>query len=310
MAEIIYNIFLVYENDICASIDYVTHEITLDDGEAVAFLLSRVESDYGIAKKFRLGKPFTQSEYNSKCRLAAGHHLFDDFFVFACAGAKPLFVSTPVLDGQPFFNYRHKHDEPLYINAVSRKLGERGEMIDWLEKYTNADGINISQLIHDDYFLAIKLTYNARLYVSAMKLLVSCIDSLAYIEYGDDRASNPFINWLNTYANLAPLGIDGSELWELRNGILHMSNVNSNKVRTNKIRRISFRVGGPSDHSREDGDGTYYFDFYGLIQAFADAQGRWLASYNGDREKFAKFVERYDETISDSRLTLTILSPK
>src|ERR1019366_3532366 len=38
-------------------------------------------------------------------------------------------------------------------------------------------GINISQLIHDDYFLALKVTFNAGLYVSAMKLLVSCIDS-------------------------------------------------------------------------------------------------------------------------------------
>lgn len=64
---------------------------------------------------------------------------------------------------------------------------------------------------------SLKLTFNAGLYVSALKLLVSCIDSLAYIEYGDDRNSTPFIKWLDTYADLTPLGITSTELWELRN---------------------------------------------------------------------------------------------
>jgi len=31
-------------------------------------------------------------------------------------------------------------------------------------------------LINDDYFLAIKLTYNAKHYVSSMKLLLSALD--------------------------------------------------------------------------------------------------------------------------------------
>jgi hypothetical protein len=162
-------------------------------------------------------------------------------------------------------------------------------------------GIELSQLIHDDYFLAIKLIFNAGLYVSAMKLLVSCIDSLAYIEYGNDRKCVPFIKWLDTYAELNPLGITAAELWELRNGILHMTNIHSAKVRDNKVRRISFRVGGPRDYSKHEED-VYFFDFYGLIQIFAEAQGRWIESYNDDRDKFAKFVERYDETISDSRI--------
>jgi hypothetical protein len=133
-----------------------------------------------------------------------------------------------------------------------------------------------------------------------MKLFVSCVDSLAYIEYGDQQ-EKPFVRWLNEYANLSSLKITAEELWELRNGILHMTNINSKKVRQSKIRRISFRVGGPAGYSEDGADGIFYFDFLGLIQEFAQALGRWIETYNHNREKFIKFIERYDETISDSR---------
>ncbi len=177
-------------------------------------------------------------------------------------------------------------------------------MDDWLVKYTRDDAIDLPSLINDDYFLAIKLTFNAKLYVSAMKLLVSCIDSVAYIEYGDEAGSNVFTKWLNSYADLAPLGITAAELWELRNGLLHMTNLNSKKVLTNKERRISFRVGGDAGFSSNE-VGVYYFDFSQLILAFSKALGKWIETYNFDREKFPKFVERYDQTISDSRLAIS-----
>lgn len=255
--------------------------------------------DLRVATKVKLAKPFARSEYNARCRLGEGPYLYDELFSMLNASSAPLSVVTPVKDGDVFFNYSSEHGN-WDINDISTKLGAKGVMVDWLVKYTSELGIELSRLIHDDYFLAIKLTFNAGLYVSAMKLLVSCIDSLAYIEYGNDRKSVPFIKWLDTYSELTSLGITATELWELRNGILHMTNIYSAKVRDNKVRRISFRVGGPKDYSRYE-EGIYFFDFYGLIQIFAEAQGRWIESYKNDHEKFAKFVERYDETISDSR---------
>lgn len=66
-----------------------------------------------------------------------------------------------------------------------------------------------------------------------------------------------------------------------------------------KVRRISIRVGGKPE---TDADGTYFFEFMELVRAFQGALGRWVDSYNQDPSKFVKFVERYDETISDSRM--------
>ncbi|TWI10513.1 hypothetical protein [Aerolutibacter ruishenii] len=304
MAEQIYNVFLFFDaKDLCSVAGYATHLHEGSDQERIDFLRQRVDADLALAQKVPLSRPFTRSEYNARCRIGEGHHLYDELFVQTGAGAAPLFVSTPVLDGKTHFNYSSEHGD-LDVNEASEKLGEPGVMVDWLRKYASDDGINFSQLIHDDYFLAIKLTFNAGLYVSAMKLLVCCIDSLAYIEYGDDRGA--FVKWMEAYCDLAPLGITAAELWGLRNGILHMTNLNSSSVLKGQVRRISFRVGDSPEIPRDVG-GVYYFDFLGLVHAFAQAQARWIESYNDDRGKFAKFVERYDETISDSRVAVAHL---
>ena len=306
MAEYIYNIFLFFENALCSTVGYVVHAHEETDEQGCEFLKAHLEEDLLKGKKKVLKTPFTLSEYNARCRLGEGHYLYDELFVDLNAGRAPLFVSTPVKDGNLFYEYSSQHG-PLDMKDLAAKLGQKVSMADWLVKYTNDHGINLSQLINDDYFTAIKLTFNAGLYVSAMKLLVSCIDSLAYIEYGKVRNPPPFMRWLDRYANLSPLGITSAELWELRNGILHMTNLNSAAVSKNKIRRISFRVVGTADYPSVGAEDVYCFDFYKLILEFSQAQGRWIESYNNDRDKFAKFVERYDETISDSRMTFVLL---
>lgn len=99
-------------------------------------------------------------------------------------------IIAPVINGEVHFNYSGPVGR-MDVQDIARKVGYKGDMPDWLVKYTTDKGVDTPRLIHDDYFLAIKMTFNARLYVSAMKLLVSCIDSLAYVEYGHDRKSVP-----------------------------------------------------------------------------------------------------------------------
>jgi len=308
MAENIYNIFLFFEDELCSTVGYVTHEHKGTDDQGCAFLKACLEDDLSKAHKVALEKPFTLSEYNAKCRLGQGHCLYDKVFIELDAGPAPLCIATPVRAGKLFYEYSSQHG-PLDMQDLTAKLGHNDSMVDWLAKYTNDEGIDLPRLIHDDYFLAIKLTFNAGLYVSAMKLLVSCIDSIAYIECGNVRNPPPFITWLDNYSELSSLGITSAELWELRNGILHMTNLSSAKVRDSKVRRISFRVGGPPDYPQIETDGIYFFDFHKLIQIFAEAQSRWLKSYNSNPDKFVKFVERYDETISDSRVARAVCNP-
>jgi hypothetical protein len=218
---------------------------------------------------------------------------------------------TEIVNGKPRFNYQGGVG-PLDMTDVSEKLGAFGVMDDWLEKYRSAEGpLDLTQLIHDDYFLAIKATFNAKLYVSSMKLLLSCVDSLAYVEFGHSREQPPvFVRWLDAFADLASIGIAPEELWEMRNGIVHMTNLHSAKVRSGKVRRISFGVNAPDEGLWSQGDATFYFSFYGLIKVVGAAIGHWLDAHNGDGEWFAVFIERYDETVSDNRVAVSgVLRP-
>jgi hypothetical protein len=300
--ETIYNLFIFYCDDTCSTIGYTSHAHKGSDADGIAFLKASLTEDFQHSARFNLTVPFTRAEHNARSRLSESHHLYEEFFASSGANERPLFVSTSVKDGEIFVN-AIVEDRDSSVNVVLEEFGFKGLMDDWLVKYSNGKGINLSQLVHDDYFLAIKITFNAGLYVSSMKLLVSCIDSLAYIEYGDEQGA--FVSWLNMYADLRPIGITAVELWELRNGLLHMTNTNSKKVRRNNIRRISFRVGGPPDFPRDGAGEVFYFDFYGLLSAFSDAQRRWIDTYNSDSGKFFKFIERYDETISDTRVAIS-----
>ena len=127
------------------------------------------------------------------------------------------------------------------------------------------------------------------------------IDSIGFIEYGDIK-ENTFIKWLNTYADLKSLGITAEELWEHRNSLLHMSNLDSRKVLMGQIRRLIMYVGelpaGVSLGNNKEG----YYNLTSLIKEIGSACGKWCMTYDEDRGKIDKFVERYDLIASDARM--------
>jgi hypothetical protein len=152
--------------------------------------------------------------------------------------------------------------------------------------------------VNDDYFVAIRLLMNSGLYVSGMKLLLSAIDSIAYLEYGD--RGSPFVPWLETYADLTPVQVTAEELWELRNGLLHMSSYNSRKVTKGAVRKISYGTGiKPGYHEEAE---VFLFDFMDLVHAFAAALQRWIPTVQADPDKLRAFVDRYDQVLSDTRI--------
>jgi len=173
--------------------------------------------------------------------------------------------------------------------------------VDYFKKYFREDGIDLPALLNDDFMKPIKLLFQHEHYVSAAKLLFSFIDSVGYVEFGNSTA-NPFTSWLSTYADLTALGITAEELWEQRNSLLHMSNLDSRKVLSGKVKRLVFYVGKmPPSVSLQEHD-TKYYSLTAFICAFAAACEDWLQSYNTSRDKLPTFVERYDLITSDSRM--------
>jgi hypothetical protein len=101
---------------------------------------------------------------------------------------------------------------------------------------------------------------------------------------------------------LPTLSITADELWEHRNSLLHMSNLDSRKVLSGKARRLIFYVGEIPPDVVLDETKTGYYNLQKLIYAVGQACGKWCETYCKNREKIHTFVERYDLIASDARM--------
>lgn len=300
MKETVYNLFLYVEQSLINELGVAIHELDGTQEEKLSTLQMRTGQDYKIAKRYKVKSKFKWSEYEGRMRLGRHLEVFEDIFRDCNAPINPLVVITPIVDGVPRI-LAITGLEPLNLEEFQdTPLAEPGVMVDYLKAYVENGHFDIPRLINDDYFIAIKLLFNARHYVSAAKLLMSFLDTVAFINVGDVKDS--FCLWLDSYAELKPLGITARELWEFRNGLLHMTNLRSRSVASGTIAPLTFYVGSISQPIPASPSGVKYFNLKGLIDAIVAAVSRWVESYNSKPDKLIDFVYRYDLTISDARV--------
>ncbi len=127
------------------------------------------------------------------------------------------------------------------------------------------------------------------------------IDSMAYLEYGDTKV-NVFIKWLDEFSDLSSQSITSLELWEHRNSLLHMSNLDARKVKTGKIRRLIMYHGTTRVELKEQPAIMGFYHLDDLIKIIGDACEKWGNSFNANSSKWKAFFERYDLIASDSRM--------
>lgn len=164
------------------------------------------------------------------CNEGHGLLVFETAFQHFGASSNPLVVVTPVKNGEIFIEGYEKAKRamtspPKFVHTDKQK--------EWYVDYIDESGFHFDNLINDDFIEAIRILFNAKQYVSSMKLLMICVDTVSYLEFGDTARN--FHNWLDTYVDLNSLGIISDELWEFRNSILHMTNLDSRKVQSGKV---------------------------------------------------------------------------
>ncbi|MBB6428055.1 hypothetical protein [Sphingopyxis sp. JAI128] len=296
-SERIFNIFVYFDAGVAREYGIRHHRISGTDDEKTEYLRLRVDADHALARRFTLPRAFTPEQWRAAQRHGDVLGFFEEGLAHFHAGRSPVFGQTPIVDGQPAIDVIIGA-EPFRGDQVSALPGQ-GAVPDYLVDYASGSEIRFTELINDDYFKAIRALFNAKLYVSSAKLLMSCIDTLAFTEYGDVPGN--FSRWIETYVDLTPNGITGEELWEFRNSILNMTNLASRKVIAGKVSPILPYVGTLATLPAL-ATGAKPFNLFGLITSVADGIGRWGDSYNQDRDKFLTFIERYDLTVSDSRM--------
>jgi hypothetical protein len=296
--ERIFNIFVYFDGGTALSYGVRHYRVAGSDQEKTAYLRGTVNCDHPRAKRFALSRSFTAEQWRAAQRHGEVLGYFEQALALYRAPAAPVFCLTAVVDDVAQVDLTTGAD-PFRGDKVSSQPGW-GVVPDYLVHYVDGAEFRFTELVHDDYFKAIRTLFNARLYVSCAKLLMSCIDTLAFVEFGD--VSGNFSKWLDAYVDLEPHDISSEELWEFRNSVVHMTNVASRKVVAGKVSSIVPYAGGPPTLSPIADGMPKPFNLYGLIISIGDGIGRWAESYNQDRNKFLSFIERYDLTISDSRM--------
>jgi hypothetical protein len=311
MKETILNLFLFAEDNVITELGAVDHCIDGTDQKKIFFLQCQVTNDFGKSKRFAIPSRFSRSDlhdhsaglpqekYNAMMRYGSHLELFEEIFQSFSLSDEPLVVITPVVNGKVVID-AVTGLEPLKLSEFQNsKITGPGIMTDYLEAYTTSAGFDIPRLINDDYFLSIKLLYNNKHYISSAKLLFSCIDTISYLEFGD--ISGNFQKWLDSYADLSSVGVNSAELWEMRNSLLHMTNLDSRKVLLSKIRRLVFYIGDLPEGLPTEDEQAKYFSLTKLIQAVMNALQQWFMALDQDRSKIEDFISRYDRILSDTR---------
>lgn len=308
--EIVFNLFYYSTLEIITEVAVVDHSLTGTDEEKIEYLKQNVIDDFKRARKFPLPDKFKINSsgvikngidftiYRDLCYQGHGQIIFENIFTHYSATDNPLVVITPVKNGSICIEGVEKlkmSDElpPEFIHVDKQK--------EWYSEYIKENGFHFDQLINDDFFEAIRLLFNHKHYVSSMKLLMVCIDTLSFLEFGD--VPNNFQNWLKTFANLDNLNITQDELWEFRNSMLHTTGFDSRKVLSKKVKRLMFYVSKPTRSYVKETDEGKYFSFKALIDIIGEGSSKWADSYNLNKEKFKVLIERYDRIISDKRMT-------
>lgn len=287
---------------------YVVYLIEKNDLATEKLMKDSVSADSQVAKRMQIAASIDYEDYFATIRLGTHLNWFEGIFREEGAVPAPLTLITMIDDGIPKVDLSRTHDPFTFDELEEAGLTNSEIMVDYLKKYTSESGFDVPRLVHDDYFIAIKMLFNAKLYISGAKLIFSCIDSLAFIEYGD--VPRNFQQWLDTYADLASHDITSDELWELRNSLLHMTNLDSRKVAKGIHPAIIMHIGELSDVEKKAVSNVKFLDIYKFYKTTANAISNWCKSYNANPEKLESFVKRYDLTISDSRLAKVEISTK
>jgi hypothetical protein len=295
-----YNLFVYSDTSMIEELGVSVHDLDGTDLEKVTTLKNLVASDCRTAARYKMKRPMTSKYYEGISRLGRELELFEEIFQDINAAKQPLVVITPVINEKPFFELSMKLGPILLDDLKGTPYEKPGKMVDYLDAYVTDEGFDIPRLLNDDYFRAIKLLFNERYFMSCAKLLLSFIDTVAFIDTGDNKGN--FIPWLDTYADIASLGITSKELWEFRNGLLHMSNLHSRAVASGKTARLILSVGRPTQPLPVYSNGEKRFNLKDLIDTVAYAVSRWIDTYNHAPEKLPDFVNRYDLTVSDTRV--------
>jgi len=203
MKERIFNIFPIFEGDIYRRIGFRVHEKEGTDEEKTKFLLSRVRKDFtemayiDMPDNFKVKLPdgteikgLSHESYNTLLHNGTDGILYEPIFQLFDASKRPLSVSTVVVDGEIKIDKSIQFEttpKAPFTESLHEEIPNH-----YLAEFMTKEGFAMNELINKDFFEAIRILFNSKHFVSCLKLLMSTVDSIAFLEFGDVPNQNIF----------------------------------------------------------------------------------------------------------------------
>ena len=177
-----------------------------------------------------------------------------------------------------------------------------------LDKYLTDEGFDYNRLLDDDFLDAIRLLWKHNHYIPALKLLFIMLDTLAFVEFGDDQ--NVFVKFMDRYFDLSRVNVTALELWEFRNGLLHTTNPDLRKVRLKKVPRLVIMVTSP-DHELAIQNTSLGKSFH-VVRFFKEVMPvgivNWIQAVNSEKRQF-EVTKRYSNIVLSWNKTFIAYEP-
>ncbi|MCS4272469.1 MULTISPECIES: hypothetical protein [Raoultella] len=304
MLEDVYNLFyFASSDDRITHVGIVAHKVNGTDEEKINHLKKHIYSDVAICEHYdvdpsALGEEqfLSNSRFSAMARVGNPLIVFDTALQAKNASRNPLVIYTAIKNGQVQIDASIPADKEVRISDfTANSVPGVKEMPDYLDKYFVNGVLKFKELLVDDHVKPIHLLFKNKHYLSSIKLLMSFIDTIGYLEFGG--VNKAFPKWLDRYCDLTSLEITSGELYELRHSLLHMTNLNSRKVMQGDERRISYSI-APQGTPTRTHSGITFFNYVDFIPLFEEGMNKWIATY--DSEKLTTFVERYDQILREN----------
>ena len=255
--------------------------------EQIEFLKSRATIDHRVATKMYFNAKLEWKDFRTMTRISGLDQLLVEAGVMPEQG---IYCITPIVNGKAKFDISQANDS---------KEGKS----DYIDSYMTEDGLDFPKLFREDFFEPIELLWNEKHYIACLKVLFTVVDTFGYLEFG--QGGNCFVKWLDEFCNLKQCKVTSRELWELRNSLIHMSNLDSIKVKKGKVARLAPQITHPDQDTVPHPDGTRAFHFARFLSVtFPSGVEKWVNSFSKDRQKMMTFVQRYDRIVSETRTVI------
>lgn len=167
------------------------------------------------------------------------------------------------------------------------------------------DSDPIQNTINDQIKRGIRFCIENDLYLPALAIIYSGIDTLAYLGMPANKVENDrhdFIEWVEKYIHLPGPKITGEELYSARCGVLHTTGISSRKTRDGSARMIAYQYGNLPDTSpnrakSEVSDTMVIIAIETLARCFFEGTDRFLIDVVSDPDRVDAFEHRLHHDI-------------